>query len=100
MNYTKGEWKVYQTDVKPDRWMVCAGDTGDKGIVKTVLDNSISPAEKLANASLIAQAPELYEALKKAHTLITSIIPNDLVSESAKHTMQKLIVKALAKVES
>ncbi len=44
-------------------------------------------------------APDLYEALKKAHTLITSIIPNDLVSETAKHTMQKLIVKTLAKVD-
>jgi len=64
MEYTKGKWEVYQTDVKPDRWMVCAGDTGKRGIAKTVLDNVIPPAEKQANANLIASAPDLYEALK------------------------------------
>ena len=65
MKYTKGEWKAYQIDAKPDRWMVCAGKEGERGIAQTVLDNSIPPAEKKANANLIAKSPRMYELLKQ-----------------------------------
>ena len=64
--YTKGDWKAYQTDIKPERWTICAGNTGEQGIAKTVLDNAIPPAEKKANAELISAAPDLYEACEQA----------------------------------
>ncbi len=63
MNYTKGEWEAYITETMPARFTICA-DNGNKGIAKTVLDNSITALEKKANARLIAAAPDMYEALK------------------------------------
>ena len=82
--YTKGEWNVWQTDTKPaDRWMICAGDTGDKGIVETVLDNTIPPAEKKANAHLIAAAPELQQAVVHLIGIIASCSPNKHISQEA-----------------
>jgi hypothetical protein len=65
MNYTKGKWEAYKVETNPDRWDICAGVNGDRGIAKTILDNSIPPAEKEANANLISAAPEMYEALKE-----------------------------------
>lgn len=68
-NYTKGEWQTYLTDTLPDRWTICAGEKGERGIAKTVLDNVIPPQEKEANARLIAAAPSMYEALKEMRRL-------------------------------
>ena len=45
MNYTKGEWKAW------DKYIVCDGVT-------------LAKVESLANANLIAAAPDMYEALK------------------------------------
>lgn len=103
MDYTKGEWKAWKTDIKPDRWMICAGTTGDQGIAKTVLDNSITPAEKQANAQLISAAPSLYEALKAIQKWL--LFDEEMVGRKAQlYNAQfikanNLTTKVLAKVE-
>lgn len=91
--YTKGVWKAEDLG---DCYLIMADET--TCVARTGKTYYPTEAQE-ANANLIASAPDMYEALRKTHTLITSIIPNDLVSESAKHTMQKIIVKALSKAE-
>ena len=77
-DYTKGKWKAYKTDFKPDRWAICAGKNGEWGIAKTLLDGKIPPAAKKANAHLIAAAPDMYEALKQTQFVIRQF--NELLS--------------------
>lgn len=92
---TKGEWEAYQTDVKPDRWMICAGPTGEQGIVKTVLDNSISPAEKKANIQLISSAPDLYEACRVVAESLKDRLGMDAQNEIL--VLKKVLAKAEGK---
>jgi len=63
MEYTKGEWKVYMTDIDKPRWEICAGENGEVGVAKTIYDDDVPLKEKEANAHLIAAAPKRYEAL-------------------------------------
>ena len=62
MNHTKGEWKVLKTTGK-----ICIV-TKDKGIAYMSEGNTYTPIEEtLANAHLIAAAPESYKACKAIH---------------------------------
>lgn len=90
-NYTKGEWRSCLTDTLPDRWTICAGEKGERGIAKTVLDNLIPPQEKEANAHLIAAAPELYEALSY---IIRELDQANIIKAEFMATPQKALAKA------
>ncbi len=90
MNYTKGEWKVsstafdraYQTFVVNEDLELISEATGD------------SPEESIANANLIAAAPNMYEALRKARQHFGHMI---LTYEEAQ--VVTVIDEALAKAE-
>jgi alpha-N-acetylglucosamine transferase len=63
MNYTKGEWKK-----------VIVGERAETLFIKT-LDEIICevfpiPNEGLANAHLIAAAPDMYEALRELYRIL------------------------------
>ncbi|MBA7574724.1 hypothetical protein ES708_16539 [subsurface metagenome] len=92
INYTKGEWKL----VQPASGQIeVLGLTGMVASIK--LNSLIQPKEMLANAQLIASAPDLYEALK-ALTNDAQASPKINVWEIPYSTIQDAI-KALAKAE-
>jgi len=63
MNYTKGEWKVGKaTDVMGYETPIYANT--DEGRDYEIATVHIYNGEQIANAQLIASAPDLYEALK------------------------------------
>lgn len=108
MNYTKGKWEAYQTEKLPERWEVCAGLEGNQGICKTLLDNSIPPDEKRANAQLICSAvnacasvnpdnpqavaesiKDMYEALKILIAWAKCLAPNDTATQKGIEALSK-----------
>ena len=70
--YTKGPWTVYKVSqpmtIAGDVHQVCNGDRFPAAFVPAW--DSPADAEALANAHLIAAAPDMYEALKEAHAFI------------------------------
>lgn len=65
MNYTQGDWKI--EEVITDQPIITAGG---KDIAEVL---SYGYEETLANAHLIAAAPDMYEALKKIQDLLKSM---------------------------
>ncbi len=69
--YTKGEWKARK--LLPDRWGIISREaweitTPEYDVVAQII--SSAPIRKEADAQLIAAAPDMYEALKKAKETI------------------------------
>jgi len=96
MNYTKGEWKVYMTDIDKPRWEICARENGEIGVAKTIYDDDVPLKEKEANANLIAAAPDMYEALEVGKTVLLDI--QQRVASDCGEAL-KVIDKALTKAE-
>lgn len=96
MNYTKGEWKPYLIDKEPKRWAICAGEGGEKGITKTILDDDISPAEREANARLISAAPDMHQYLQIAVDLFkaSGLRTTDPVVDNFINVSEKILAKA------
>jgi len=96
MNYTKGEWKVKQPKGKAGEFFdgFTLSVEGDKLLIalcdRKGWDNK---QQRLANANLIAAAPDMYEALKE---MLVDWQSGDIEINSA---TRELIDKALAKVE-
>ena len=66
MNYTKGEWKAQKKSTKDAwKWAVIAPIEG-----LPVLSNVVAWAHLKSDAHLIAAAPDMYEALRKAIKII------------------------------
>ena len=81
--YTKGEWKVADESY-----------TGDL-FIKTVDNKFVALANK-ANAQLIASAPDLYRACKRAEQMLQ--YPQALSNEAKNYELEDLR-KALSKAE-
>jgi len=94
MNATPGPWKVNEP---PDSLAVLAGD---REIATVESDTDDMPAEEgEANAALIAAAPELYEALRDAYELFTSISKIEHLSNKEHSRVIDKMSAALLKVE-
>ena len=90
--YTKGEWLPYQ--LKSNNVSVCVKTEGDSVAVEIASLNTLLGYDTVvANANLIAAAPDLYEACKEARRNI------DLTGYVTVVTIVNFIDKALAKAE-
>lgn len=101
MNYTKGEWKVYMTDIDKPRWEICARENGEIGVAKTIYDDDVPLKEKEANANLIAAAPLGYELAKFASLISATWLGNGSlkVNEDDYLEIKRLASDFLAKAE-
>ena len=84
--FTKGEWEVtiYESETKIDLW------SGDDRIYHkdiNIADNEWR-AEQVANAHLIAAAPEMYEMLENIHEIL------DDEFDGVKFDIRELLAKA------
>ncbi|MFN7640447.1 MAG: hypothetical protein ACK5PR_01730 [bacterium] len=86
MNYTKGPWQVVKgNNGVCDTWQVevktptLHGTIADCGFITAIYaDGTKKPKEQhLANARLIAAAPELLEALERVQELLQSAVAAD-----------------------
>ena len=62
-NFTKGEWKMHKTEVYLNNGYVCV--ECEKGVIHEEETYRSTERESIANANLIAAAPEMYEMLEK-----------------------------------
>ena len=82
--HTPGPWRIHATDetlvIGPDRYEIAC-----------MSGNYASDYEKMgANATLIAAAPEMYEALTNIHDWLMSVwTPEDMVSEGVNEEFKK-----------
>lgn len=90
MNYTKGEWKVEETDVRGRYPFVVLGD----GVVIARIEDEGNSGTPEANAHLIAAAPQMYEALLAVY----EDIHLDLV-QGGSNELNIKVQQALAKAE-
>jgi hypothetical protein len=93
MNYTKGEWKV-----KDDRPHFSI-QVGRQNIASISSLNNMLNDEKLANAHLIAAAPEMYEALRELSEITHDLGLGDGTPDPQIEASNKKARQALAKAE-
>ena len=87
MEYTKGEWKV-----EGDCYIVA----GEEHKHSLICDLATANNDYEANAQLIASAPDLYRACKRAEQMLQ--YPQALSNEAKNYELEDLR-KALAKAE-
>lgn len=80
--FTKGKWKVDAHTIRISCRVFRSVKTGDVeygniAIIPTI--HGMSEQEALANARLIAAAPEMYEALERALNMLNCYDPNNSV---------------------
>lgn len=73
MEYTKGEWK-YEEELLANMSMISCDNKVIAGIPNDVSEDKGAYLEQVANATLIASAPNLYEALKDLLALVVDAI--------------------------
>ena len=94
MEYTKGEWKV-------DGFRIF--DTNGHSVANTGTFSNRKYDEDIANAQLIASAPDLYEALKKFEftfsnfTIMAKGLPSQMMIGDAIEKARQAIAKAEGK---
>ncbi len=96
MNYTKGEWKVYQ-DGMAQRTSVVSED-GIGFFRANIADLDRKNKEYVANAHLIAAAPNMYEALKTIAPNIRFMYEGHRDDAGLRYKYE-LLEQALAKAE-
>jgi hypothetical protein len=64
MNYTKGKWAIHNQDFRSGNELEIHPEVGIDGIYPFYC--KVGGREKVANAHLIAAAPDMYEALQEA----------------------------------
>lgn len=89
MNYTKKEWKVFNHSVG------VGVTTGESDIALcSGFDSTRSRDEEIANAKLIAAAPELLAACEKAEELLSPFEESGFLGEHALNIVRAAIAKA------
>jgi hypothetical protein len=101
MNYTKGEWKVEEDNLGCKNIIVdkqeifsIGGDTNEIGYT-TGLSNE---EQDLANAHLIAAAPEMYEALKEMVRHFNQDVLNTYFDNKTLNPAKQALAKAEGKI--
>lgn len=116
-DFTKGPWSVNRHQHIDDElwltvlagaWDITSNSASMPGVVADAKYSAMSDKENLANAHLIAAAPEMYEALLKAREFITNGVelgyiklPDPDGLDSALKTLpliQTVIVKARGEI--
>ena len=95
--YTEGEWKVN----RDNRFRILSIVAGKMSITRQIgphIGDYGLHSENIANANLIAAAPDMYEALKKLEPTITSIRDAEIVHPTMKAITVEAL-KALSKAE-
>ncbi len=72
--HTPGPWKLVQESVDPSWHIITAAG----GRITVNIHIEAGNATDIANARLIAAAPEMLEALKMAQQVINAHIPNEM----------------------
>jgi len=98
-NFTRGPWKVAHSGYPNSPFVIFAGDrlpnfqtrfplSGVNAIAEIFHDESPAHEEQAANASLIAAAPELFDALER-------LLANDGISnrEFARNALAKAVTR-------
>lgn len=93
MNYTKGDWKIHNQDFRSGDELVIHPGVGKDGIYSFYC--KVGGADKVANAHLIAVAPDMYEALKA----ISPFIENHAKESSWAKQATQIISQAISKAE-
>jgi len=89
--HTKGPWKADWTRPGKVSWRVVGSDGG--GVAAIVATQNRDPEEKEANASLIAAAPELLEALEDLYLHAGLIKNTGLVALEPSLTKARAAIK-------
>ena len=94
MKHTPGPWVAERSPANRNRWMVWKPESwkgkGSASICETSNWLSTDPHEEvMANARLIAKAPEMYELLQKLHSYAT--VPELLTIQNNAYDLLKEI---------
>lgn len=101
MSFTKGPWKVLKHEhIHGDLWLsvingawdITSNGAAEPGVIADARYSAMSDEENLANAHLIAAAPELYWVCKY-------IEEDGLMFNSLNRDVAKMLQAALAKAE-
>ena len=99
--FTDGEWAIDKA-LTDGGAPIIVSDTcwlGNKRVIATVMyHNGSEDPEVIANAQLIAAAPDMYEALKYAEAFCEAV-EQGLVAIATRDMVRDIIKEALAKVE-
>lgn len=93
MEYSKGDWEAYKTNLNPDEWTICT-ENGETGIAKLVGNKASS-----SNAHLIAAAPDMREALKTIKRTAESSGDSVYYLQNALKIIRQITQKVIAKTE-
>ena len=77
--FTKGEWEVFTTNIYPEIGI------GHQAVASTqtnkYINNGIDKDESIANAHLIAAAPDMYDMLERLEGITQGILIDEIVEE-------------------
>jgi hypothetical protein len=98
MEYTKGEWRVVADPL--GKFTDIFGEIGMP--ITTITHSGMNIGQDIANAHLIAAAPDMYEALKMALDALRALLyehPDDDIGSAQKEVIEKALAKAEGKGE-
>ena len=93
MMHTKGPWIAKPEVAWSGRWNI---DTEDEKSIASTWPGQLGADAALANARLIAAAPDLLEAARQAEIVLQRVV-NGVVLESAAEYAQILLDSAIAR---
>jgi hypothetical protein len=103
MNHTPGPWKVHKhphirnelwLSVLHGAWDITHNSAADPGVIADAKYSAMSDEENLANAHLIAAAPDLLEALKNMCDLMDRIHGDAMIGKPIRKQARAAIAKA------
>ena len=98
-HHTPGPWKVYkELTSRSGEWLI-AMDAGDKGRGIAIAETRVATGDELANARLIAAAPELLEALQRLSAQCERLRLPGQPETDAEKTARAVIAKATGGAE-
>ncbi|GAH55698.1 unnamed protein product [marine sediment metagenome] len=106
MNYTKGEWRILAPETGHEERVKVVSNVDENGYFPLVC-HVYGVGDRLANANLIAAAPDMYEALKKIELFLQDPdvkvmakgLPNQIGLEITFEKCQQALTKAEGKEE-
>lgn len=91
--HTQGIWEVFESDVSPP-YVYTNGDQRN-----TISVSGGNPEERLANANLIAAAPELLKTLKAMVVSLRAMAQINSISDEVSSSLFDQALEVIAKAE-